>query len=241
MDQDALKKQVAQAAQEEVIARMPKGQYLGIGTGSTANWFMEFLAPHRNHFAGVVSSSLATTERLIKLGFHVVDANQLPEDIRQHDYPIPMYVDGADEIDGQGHMIKGGGGALTREKIIASMAKEFICISDESKQVHQLGAFPLPLEIIPLAQTAITKTITQYGGNAILRLQRSGKAQGQPFLTDNSAWILDIHGLQIKDPVMLEEALNQIPGVISVGLFARRKANRLLLGTAQAVQFIQYA
>jgi len=149
MNQDDLKKQVAQAAKEEVLKRMPKGQYLGIGTGSTANWFIDLLAPHRDHFAGVVSSSLASTERLIKLGFHVVDASQLPESIQTQSHPLPMYVDGADEINPQGHMIKGGGGALTREKIIASLAKEFICICDESKQVNTLGKFPLPLEVIP--------------------------------------------------------------------------------------------
>ncbi|NCX46799.1 MAG: ribose 5-phosphate isomerase A, partial [Burkholderiaceae bacterium] len=120
MSQDDLKKRVAQAAKEYVIQKMPKGQYLGIGTGSTANWFIDLLAPHRDHFAGVISSSLASTERLLKLGFHVVDANQLPDDIAKQSHPMPIYVDGADEINPQGHMIKGGGGALTREKIIAS-------------------------------------------------------------------------------------------------------------------------
>lgn len=240
MSQDDLKKRVAQAAMEEVIRRMPKGQFLGIGTGSTANWFIDLLAPHRDHFAGVVSSSLASTERLMKLGFYVVDANQLPESTRQQAQPIPIYVDGADEIDPQGHMIKGGGGALTREKIIASMAKEFICICDESKQVPQLGKFPLPIEIIPLAQSAVSKSLAQLGGEAVLRLNGSGKAIGQPYLTDNGGWILDVQKLIIKDPVAMEGQINQIPGVISVGLFAKRKADLLLLGTAQTVQSISF-
>lgn len=241
MNQDDLKKRVAQAAKDEVIQRMPKGQYLGIGTGSTANWFIDLLAPHRDHFAGVISSSLASTERLIKLGFHVVDANQLPDEIAKQAHPLPMYVDGADEIDPKGHMIKGGGGALTREKIIASMANEFICICDESKFVKQLGAFPLPVEIIPLAQTAVSKALTQLGGRPQLRLIKSGKADGQPYLTDNKGWIIDVHGLVINDPIAVEETINQIPGVISVGLFAKRKADLLLLGKEETVQTLRFA
>lgn len=241
MNQDDLKKRVAQAAQEHVLATIPKGSYLGIGTGSTANWFIDLLAPHREHFAGVVSSSLASTERLMKLGFHVVDANQLPEKLAHEPYPLPMYVDGADEIDSQGHMIKGGGGALTREKIIASMAKEFVCICDESKLVKRLGQFPLPVEIIPLAQTAISQSLRKLGGDAQLRLTQSGKAQGQPYLTDNQAWILDVQGLVIDDPIALEQTINQIPGVISVGLFAKRKANLLLLGKADRVDCIKFS
>jgi ribose 5-phosphate isomerase A len=241
MNQDDLKKQVAQAAKEEVLQRMPKGQYLGIGTGSTANWFIDLLAPHRDHFAGVVSSSLASTERLIKLGFYVVDASQLPESIQTQSHLLPMYVDGADEINPRGHMIKGGGGALTREKIIASLAKEFICICDESKQVNTLGKFPLPLEVIPLAQAAITQSLKQWGGTAKLRLISSGKQEGQPFLTDNGAWILDVHGLDIKDPVQLERDLNQIAGVICVGLFAQGHANLLLVGSQQGVQRVQFS
>jgi ribose 5-phosphate isomerase A len=176
----------------------------------------------------------------MKLGFYVVDANQLPESTRQQTQPIPIYVDGADEIDPQGHMIKGGGGALTREKIIASMAKEFICICDESKQVQQLGKFPLPIEIIPLAQSAVSKSLAQLGGEAVLRLNSSGKAIGQPYLTDNGGWILDVQKLTIKDPLALESQINQIPGVISVGLFAKRKADLLLLGTGQTVQSIRF-
>lgn len=241
MNQDDLKKQVAQAAKDEVLKRMPKGQYLGIGTGSTANWFIDLLAPHRDHFAGVVSSSLASTERLIKLGFHVVDANQLPEAVQAQAHPLPIYVDGADEIDPQGHMIKGGGGALTREKIIASMAKEFICICDESKQVNTLGQFPLPIEIIPLAESAVRQQLRPLGGKAVLRLNKSGKGEGQAFLTDNGAWILDVHGLQIKDPIQMERDLNQIAGVICVGLFAQRKADLLLVGGKQGVGSITFS
>jgi ribose 5-phosphate isomerase A len=152
-----------------------------------------------------------------------------------------MYVDGADEINPQGHMIKGGGGALTREKIIASLAKEFICICDESKQVNTLGKFPLPLEVIPLAQAAITQSLKQWGGTAKLRLISSGKQEGQPFLTDNGAWILDVHGLNITDPVQLERDLNQIAGVIRVGLFAQAKADLLLVGGQQGVQRVQFS
>jgi ribose 5-phosphate isomerase A len=154
---------------------------------------------------------------------------------------MPIYVDGADEINPHGHMIKGGGGALTREKIIASMAQDFICICDETKLVQQLGRFPLPVEIIPLAQTAVTKALALLGGQAQLRLIKSGKAEGQPYLTDNKAWILDIHGLSIQDPIALEEAINQIPGVISVGLFAKRKADVLLLGKKETVETLRFS
>jgi ribose 5-phosphate isomerase A len=143
MDQDQLKRLVAEAARDAVLALTP-GQVLGIGTGSTANWFIDVLAPHKAHFSGVVSSSVASTQRLLKHGFYVIDANQVET--------LPAYVDGADEINPSGHMIKGGGGALTREKIVASLAKQFICICDDSKQVATLGRFPLPLEVIPLAE-----------------------------------------------------------------------------------------
>lgn len=240
MNQNDLKKQVAQAAINEVLKRMPKGQYLGIGTGSTADWFIDLLAPHREHFAGAVSSSMASTQRLIKLGFHVVSASQLPELSDGQSYAMPMYVDGADEIDPQGHMIKGGGGALTREKIIAAMAKEFICICDESKYVKILGKFPLPIEVIPLAQRSVANALTCWGGIAQLRMASSGKQEEHPYLTDNGAWILDVHGLEIKDPVQLEKDLNQIAGVICVGLFAQRKANLLLLGSQQGVKPVQF-
>ena len=218
MNSEELKRLVAQAACDEVL-KLPAGQCLGIGTGSTANWFIDLLAPHQSHFAGVVSSSIASTQRLIQHGFYVLDTNQVSN--------LPVYVDGADEINPQGHMVKGGGGALTREKIIAAMAKRFICICDASKQVAVLGQFPLPLEIIPLAEAYITRALTALGGE--VRLRMNGTAS-QPFITDNGGWILDVHGLTITQPEQLEVQINQIPGVVSVGLFAKRKADLLLVG-----------
>ena len=223
MNPEELKRLVAQAACDEVL-KLPPGQCLGIGTGSTANWFIDVLAPHQGHFAGVVSSSMASTQRLIQRGFYVLDTNQVTD--------LPVYVDGADEINPAGHMIKGGGGALTREKIIAAMAKRFICICDASKQVDVLGHFPLPLEIIPLAQTYVMQEITALGGEGHLRMVGTA---GQPFITDNGGWILDVHGLSITQPVQLEFQINQIPGVISVGLFAQRKADLLLVSNATGV------
>jgi ribose 5-phosphate isomerase A len=218
VNSEELKRLVAQAACDEVL-KLPAGQCLGIGTGSTANWFIDLLAPHQSHFAGVVSSSIASTQRLIQHGFYVLDTNQVSN--------LPVYVDGADEINPQGHMVKGGGGALTREKIIAAMAKRFICICDASKQVAVLGQFPLPLEIIPLAEAYITRVLTALGGE--VRLRMTGTAS-QPFITDNGGWILDVHGLTITQPEQLEVQINQIPGVVSVGLFAKRKADLLLVG-----------
>jgi ribose 5-phosphate isomerase A len=218
VNSEELKRLVAQAACDEVL-KLPAGECLGIGTGSTANWFIDLLAPHQSHFAGVVSSSIASTQRLIQHGFYVLDTNQVSN--------LPVYVDGADEINPQGHMVKGGGGALTREKIIAAMAKRFICICDASKQVAVLGQFPLPLEIIPLAEAYITRVLTALGGE--VRLRMTGTAS-QPFITDNGGWILDVHGLTITQPEQLEVQINQIPGVVSVGLFAKRKADLLLVG-----------
>ena len=218
MNSEELKRLVAQAACDEVL-KLPAGECLGIGTGSTANWFIDLLAPHQSHFAGVVSSSIASTQRLIQHGFYMLDTNQVSN--------LPVYVDGADEINPQGHMVKGGGGALTREKIIAAMAKRFICICDASKQVAVLGQFPLPLEIIPLAEAYITRALTALGGE--VRLRMTGTAS-QPFITDNGGWILDVHGLTITQPEQLEVQINQIPGVVSVGLFAKRKADLLLVG-----------
>ena len=218
MNSEELKRLVAQAACDEVL-KLPAGQCLGIGTGSTANWFIDLLAPHQSHFAGVVSSSIASTQRLIQHGFYVLDTNQVSN--------LPVYVDGADEINPQGHMVKGGGGALTREKIIAAMAKRFICICDASKQVAVLGQFPLPLEIIPLAEAYITRVLTALGGE--VRLRMTGTAS-QPFITDNGGWILDVQGLTITQPEQFEVQINQIPGVVSVGLFAKRKADLLLVG-----------
>lgn len=236
MNQDQLKQLVGEAARDEVL-KLPAGQILGIGTGSTANYFIDALAPHRAHFSGVVSSSNATTERLLKHGFQIVDPNGVNS--------LPAYVDGADEIDPSGYMIKGGGGALTREKIIASMAKQFICICDSSKQVPVLGSFALPVEIIPLAQGIVSRSLAPLGGTVTLRLTKETRADlaqtpSQPFVTDNGGLILDIHGLKITDPLALEAQINQIAGVITVGLFAKEKANILLVSNAFGVSRISF-
>ena len=234
MNQDQLKLMVGEAARDEVL-KLPAGQILGVGTGSTANCFIDALAPHKDHFAGTVSSSNATTERLLKHGFKVLDPNDV--------LSLPAYVDGADEIDPAGHMIKGGGGALTREKIIASMAKQFICICDSSKQVPVLGNFALPVEIIPLAKGVVSRELEKFGGKVTLRLAKNTRADlnqtpSEPFVTDNGGWILDVAGLQIADPIKMESQINQIAGVITVGLFAKEKANILLVSNASGVSRI---
>lgn len=231
MNQDQLKQLVGEAARDEVL-KLPAGQIIGVGTGSTANCFIDALAPHKGYFAGTVSSSNATTERLLKHGFKVLD----PNDVNQ----LPTYVDGADEIDPAGHMIKGGGGALTREKIIASMAKQFICICDSSKQVPVLGSFALPVEIIPLSKAIVTQELLKLGGSVSLRMAKEtradlGQTPSQPFVTDNGGWILDIAGLKITNPLTLEAQINQIAGVITVGLFAKEKADILLVSNASGV------
>ena len=236
MNQDQLKQLVGEAARDEVL-KLPQGQILGIGTGSTANCFIDALAPHKAHFFGTVSSSNATTERLLKHGFKVLDPNEVGE--------LPAYVDGADEIDPAGHMIKGGGGALTREKIIASMAKQFICICDASKQVPVLGNFALPVEIIPLSKGVVSQELAKLGGTVTLRMAKDtrsdlGQTPSQPFVTDNGGWILDIAGLKISDPLALESQINQIAGVITVGLFAKEKADILLVSNASGVSRITF-
>jgi ribose 5-phosphate isomerase A len=236
MNQDQLKQMVGEAARDEVL-KLPAGQILGVGTGSTANCFIDALAAYKDHFSGTVSSSNATTERLLKHGFKVLDPNDV--------LSLPAYVDGADEIDPAGHMIKGGGGALTREKIIASMAKQFICICDSSKQVPVLGNFALPVEIIPLAQGVVTRELEKMGGKVTLRAAKSTRADlqqtsSEPFVTDNGAWILDVAGLKISDPIKMESHINQIAGVITVGLFAKEKANILLVSNASGVQRLTF-
>lgn len=223
--QDQLKAMVAKAAKDEVLKNMAPGGILGVGTGSTANLFIDALAPHVSHFAGVVSSSQASTDRLKKHGFLVLDSNSVES--------LPMYVDGADEIDPRGHMLKGGGGALTREKIVAQLAKTFVCICDGSKQVDVMGKFPLPVEVIPMAQAQVTRELMKLGGSVTLR---KVKGSDETFVTDNQAWILDVAGLSINDPVGLESQINQIPGVICNGLFARRKADVLLIGESAGVR-----
>jgi ribose 5-phosphate isomerase A len=204
---------------------MAPGGILGVGTGSTANLFIDAIAPHQSYFAGVVSSSQASTERLQKHGFKVLDSNSVQS--------LPMYVDGADEIDPHGHMLKGGGGALTREKIVAELAQSFICICDGSKQVDVLGKFPLPVEIIPMAHAQVARELEKLGGAVALR---KVKGSDLVYVTDNQGWILDVAGLSIKDPVGLESQINQIPGVVCNGLFARRKANVLLIGESAGVR-----
>ncbi len=223
--QDQLKAMVAEAAKDEVLKNMAPGGILGVGTGSTANLFIDAIAPHQAHFAGVVSSSQASTERLQKHGFKVLDSNSVQS--------LPMYVDGADEIDPHGHMLKGGGGALTREKIVAQLAQSFICICDGSKQVEVMGKFPLPVEIIPMAQAQVARELEKLGG---VVTHRKVKGSDSVYVTDNQGWILDVAGLSIKDPVGLESQINQIPGVICNGLFARRKANVLLIGESAGVR-----
>jgi ribose 5-phosphate isomerase A len=236
MNQDQLKQLVGEAARDEVL-KLPAGQVLGIGTGSTANYFIDALAPHRGHFLGTVSSSNATTERLLKHGFKVLDPNEVDK--------LPAYVDGADEIDPAGNMIKGGGGALTREKIIASMAQQFICICDASKQVPVLGNFALPVEIIPISRGIVTQELAKLGGKVSLREAKNTRADlsqtpSEPFVTDNGAWILDVAGLQITNPLALETQINQIAGVITVGLFAKEKADILLVSNASGVSRIAF-
>ena len=236
MNQDQLKQLVGQAACDEVLQLAP-GQILGVGTGSTVNYFIDALAPHRSYFAGAVSSSNATTERLLKHDFKVLDPNEVGV--------LPVYVDGADEIDASGFMIKGGGGALTREKIIASMASQFICICDSSKRVPVLGSFALPVEIIPLASGVVTRELEKLGGKVSLRLAKVTRADldqtpSQPFVTDNGAWILDVAGLSIADPLLLESKINQIAGVITVGIFAKEKADILLVGHSSGVSRLTF-
>lgn len=236
MNQDQLKQLVGEAARDEVL-KLPAGQVLGVGTGSTANCFIDALAPFKSHFSGTVSSSNATTERLLKHGFTVLDPNEVAQ--------LPAYVDGADEIDPFGNMIKGGGGALTREKIIASMAQQFICICDASKQVPVLGAFALPVEIIPLAKGVVSRELEKLGGRVSLRLSKQTRLDldqtpGQAFVTDNGGWILDVAGLKISDPAALEAHINQIAGVITVGLFAKEKADVLLVSNVSGVSRLTF-
>ena len=223
MTQDELKTLVGQAAVKYVV----KGEIVGVGTGSTVNKFIEALAAIKNDIPGAVSSSVASTERLKALGIPVLDANEVSE--------LSVYIDGADEIDHAGYMVKGGGAALTREKIVASLSKRFVCIADESKLVKTLGAFPLPIEVIPMAAARIAALFAAQGGTAKLRLK-----DGAPLVTDNGQHILDVTGLQIADPLAFESAVNQWPGVVTVGVFAHQKASVCLLGTASGVKTLDF-
>ena len=225
MDQNELKKAVAQAAANYVRSRLDDRSVIGIGTGSTANYFIECLAAFKHDISATVASSEETARRLKALQITVIDLNSAPE--------VSIYVDGADEIDPQGHMRKGGGGALTREKIVAQLAQSFICICDGSKQVDVMGKFPLPVEIIPMAHAQVARELEKLGGAVTLR---KVKASDSVYVTDNQGWILDVAGLSIKDPVGLESQINQIPGVVCNGLFARRKANVLLIGESTGVR-----
>ncbi len=214
MTQDELKQAVARAA----IDYVPQG-IIGVGTGSTANFFVDELAKIKGRFDGAVASSEATAQRLKGHGIAVYELNEVGE--------LEVYVDGADEITVNMHMIKGGGGALTREKIVAACSRKFICLADKSKLVDVLGRFPLPVEVIPMARSYVAREMVKLGGQPRLR---------EGFVTDNGNLILDVHGLNIMNPVEMETSLNQIVGVVTNGLFARRGADVLLLGTPEGVK-----
>ena len=223
LTQDELKALVGQAALQYVVP----GDIVGVGTGFTVNKFIDALASIKGDIKGAVSSSVASTERLLALSIPVLDANEVES--------LSVYIDGADEIDGQGHMVKGGGAALTREKIVAALAQRFVCIADESKRVEVLGKVPLPVEVIPMATQHIARRFAAMGGVATVR-QKDGK----PLVTDNGQHILDVAGLSIAEPLKFESEVNQWPGVVTVGVFAHQKAAVCLLGTAQGVKTLTY-
>ena len=209
-------------AAENALEFIAEGMLVGVGTGSTVNHFIDALADWKDRIAGAVSSSEASTRRLEGHGIRVLDLNQVSS--------LPIYVDGADESTHQLELIKGGGGALTREKIVAAASDTFVCVIDESKLVDQLGKFPLPIEVIPMAHAYVARMLTQHGGRAVLR---------ENYTTDNGNYILDVHQLRIAEPAELEAALNNIAGVVTVGLFALRPADVLLMGTAEGVKRIR--
>ena len=222
MTQDELKQAVARAAVDYIAPRLDSRSIVGVGTGSTANYFIDYLAEYQNDFDGAVASSEATAERLKSHGIPVYDLNAVGE--------IEFYVDGADETNERLELIKGGGGALTREKIVAAVAKTFICIADESKKVDILGDFPLPVEVIPMARSHVGREIVKLGGDPVYR---------EGFTTDNGNIIIDIHNLDISRPIVMEEKLNNVVGIVTNGLFARRPADLLLLGTSDGVRTIE--
>ena len=223
MTQDELKTLVGQAALKYVVP----GEVIGVGTGSTVNKFIDALATIKDQIKGAVSSSVASTQRLQALGIPVLDANEVDE--------LAVYVDGADEIDGRGYMIKGGGAALTREKIVAALSRQFVCIVDESKVVSSLGKFPLPIEVIPMAAQRIARQFDAMGAHAVLRT-----VEGQPLVTDNGQHILDVHGLSIDEPLAFEQQVNQWAGVVTVGVFANQRAHVALVGTASGVKALNF-
>ena len=228
MTQDELKQAVARAACDYVVSHVAEGAIVGVGTGSTANLFIDELAAIKGRIGGTVASSEASKKRLEGHGIEVLELNAVVEAGRE----IPVYVDGADEITAQLEMIKGGGAALTREKIVAAVAKTFVCVCDQSKLVQTLGKFPLPVEVIPMARAQVSRELERLGGRPVLR---------EGFVTDNGNLILDVHGLNIHDPVTLEIAIDGIVGVVTSGLFAKRGADVLLLATAQGVQTFERA
>ena len=223
MTQDELKAMVGQAALDYVVP----GEIVGVGTGSTVNKFIDELALIKDRIAGAVSSSVASTERLQALGIQVFDCNAVGE--------IAVYIDGADEIDAKGHMVKGGGAALTREKIVAAQARRFVCIADESKLVDVLGRFPLPVEVIPMAANRIARQFAALKAEATLRMR-----DGAPLVTDNGQHILDVRGLAITDPPGFESEVNPWPGVVTVGVFAHQRAQVCLLGTPTGVRTLRF-
>ncbi|MDQ8023087.1 MAG: ribose-5-phosphate isomerase RpiA [Moraxellaceae bacterium] len=218
MTQDELKRAVAEAA----LAYVPEGEIIGVGTGSTANFFIDGLGRMRDRIKGAVASSEGSAKRLAAHGIPLFDLNEIES--------LSVYVDGADEVDAQLCMIKGGGAALTREKIVAAVAQRFVCICDASKKVPVMGRFPLPVEVIPMARAQVARALVALGGRPVWR---------EGVVTDNGNLILDVHGLSITDPVGLESQINQIVGVVTNGLFAARPADVLLLGTSEGVQTLE--
>ena len=215
MDQDAKKRQAASAAIEQI----ENGMSLGVGTGSTVDFFIDALAEHKKHLTAIVSSSEASTKKLQRHGFEVSDLSSVGD--------LDLYIDGADEATKHLHLIKGGGGALSREKVIANASEKFICIIDDTKLVSRLGKFPLPVEVIPMAQSFVARQLIKTGGRPIWRAD---------FITDNGNHILDVHNLDIQNPLELESGLNQIPGIVTVGLFAKRRADMLLISRDDGVE-----
>jgi ribose 5-phosphate isomerase A len=223
MTQDELKTLVGLAA----LAYVRPHTIVGVGTGSTVNKFIDALATMKDDITGAVSSSEASTLRLLAAGIAVFDCNQVDS--------LDMYIDGADEIDAHGYMVKGGGAALTREKIVAALAKQFVCIADESKLVKALGAFPLPVEVIPMASKRICAQFAAMGGEAVVRQQ-----DGAPLVTDNGQHIVDVRGLVVADPLAFESQVNQWPGVVTVGIFAHQRAHICLLATSEGVKTLSF-
>ncbi len=228
MTQDELKTLVGRAALQYVV----KGEIVGVGTGSTVNKFIDALASIKGQIKGAVSSSEASTARLKALGIPVFDANDVGG--------LAVYIDGADEIDGHGNMVKGGGAALTREKIVAAQSRQFVCIADESKLVQTLGRFPLPVEVIPMATARLIRQFEALGKNGESVQAKVRLKDGAPLVTDNGQHLLDVTGLRISDPLAFETQVSQWPGVLTVGVFAHQRAQVCLLGTAEGVKTLRF-